>query len=230
LKTTKTKKKQKTPTGAIEYSMKRRTSMEKIKTEITVTQITPDLIVSLKKQRYLRINGVRQNIGQPERVTVIPLLWEALDNFVKTSEHEECVCEVGNDVIFRESGPCLTHPLVLMLKNLWTEEIRDKFRKAYNLGNEMHLNLREGAKGEQAEHGQAQNENEYAYDNQPSLSPQNNEQVVKMQIKVLQNEINSINTMMQSFAAGGFSEEEFLQLQQAQTEILKQIRTLQGSN
>ncbi|MCL2861028.1 MAG: hypothetical protein FWE22_01250 [Firmicutes bacterium] len=190
--------------------------MEKIKVEITVAQITPDFIVSLKKQRYLKINGVRQNVSQPERITVIPLLWEPMDNFFKCADNEECVCEIGNDIIFSESGPCLTHPLMLMIKGLWTEEVRNKFRAAYNLGNEMHEELEK----------QTKNNNNPIYEQNPL--PKQDEQTVQMQIEALQNELNSINAMMQSFTQNGYSEQDFIQLQQAQLDIIKQLQQLKG--
>jgi len=60
----------------------------------------------------------------------------------------------------------------------------------------------------------------------PPSSPQNN-QVIQMQIEALQSELNSINEMMKAYAQGGYSEKEFIQLQQAQLNILNQIQQLQ---
>ncbi|MCL2234638.1 MAG: hypothetical protein FWC11_04460 [Firmicutes bacterium] len=59
-----------------------------------------------------------------------------------------------------------------------------------------------------------------------SNSAFNDEQVTQLQIESLQKELQSINEMMNSFAQSGHSEHDFIQLQQAQLEIIKQIQQL----
>jgi len=43
-----------------------------IQTEIRFDHINSDLSGSLFKQRYIEIDGMRQDVGQPERMAVTP--------------------------------------------------------------------------------------------------------------------------------------------------------------
>ena len=52
-----------------------------IQTETIFDNGTPDMCFSLKKQKYITVDGMRHDIGQPERVAVCPGDFDIVESF-----------------------------------------------------------------------------------------------------------------------------------------------------
>jgi len=138
------------------------------------------------------------------RMAVSPFDWEKAAAF--------CQCKSKCPAEHKVGLYCLPveplHPILKVLKECWTDEVVNAFQYAQDLGNHMAAN-----NGEIPEWSK----------NNDSNNDSNNS---SMKEEFLTNELNSINAMMQSFTQNDYSEQEFIQLQQAQKEVLKQLNQL----
>ena len=81
-----------------------------IQTEVVFDSGTQNLEFSLRRQKYVVINGTRHNVGEPERIAVTPLDMGAATSFVFE----------GNIPRGRNAAK---HPILDTLQTLWTDDV-----------------------------------------------------------------------------------------------------------
>jgi hypothetical protein len=84
-----------------------------IQTEVTLDSGTCGFCFSLKTQRYTMIDDMRQNIGEPHRISVSPGDIAVLEQLLGQ---------------MRKGKSMVDHPITAMCRALWTPEVIAEFR------------------------------------------------------------------------------------------------------
>ena len=101
-----------------------------IKTEIIFDNGTTDFTFSLKSQKYIELNGKKQYVGEPHRMGVTPLDLEQVRQFV--SEQDTTVDSSTGFATFAAANINIEeHPIVKILKTLWTEETQTAYKSKF---------------------------------------------------------------------------------------------------
>ena len=87
----------------------------KIQTQVIFDSGTEDFVFSLKKQNYIEIDGVRHNIGEPQRRAVTPLDIDLAEDFIFD----------GNIPRDRSAA---SHPILNALNSLWTDDVKESYK------------------------------------------------------------------------------------------------------
>jgi len=91
-----------------------------IQTEIIFDNGTENFTFSLRKQKYIMLDGRKQYVGEPERRAVTPLDMDLLEDFIYDS----------NTLRSRNNKE---HPIISVLSTLWTEEVKKAYKEKMSL-------------------------------------------------------------------------------------------------
>ena len=96
-----------------------------IQTEITFDHITNDFSGSLKRQRYVETNGIRENVGEPHRLAVAPGDIDKVRQFI----YESTSPTVSENTPF--SMPDDNNGIIRFFNYFWTEGVVNKYRASH---------------------------------------------------------------------------------------------------
>ena len=94
-----------------------------IQTKIIFDSIDDDFIGSLRKQKFIDVDGEHHNIGEPERRAVTPLDMYLVENFI-----------FGEDIPRGRNAP--SHPIIEALNTLWTDDVKKAYAEKIALDDE----------------------------------------------------------------------------------------------
>jgi len=101
-----------------------------VQTEIRFDHINSDLSGSLLKQRYIVVDGVRNDIGQPERMAVTPGDIEQAKIFIDGEPQPQTGISAASGTMQRMKMESLSantsdteHPIIKVLRTVWTDDV-----------------------------------------------------------------------------------------------------------
>jgi len=105
--------------------------------EMQLTVDTTDFIVSLARQAYIEIDGVRHPWGEVHRLAAVPGDFDAVENLLKDTpiNSSEEIAAVRGDAGITSADMRISpaHPFMTLFKALWTDEVVAEYEERQKL-------------------------------------------------------------------------------------------------